>query len=508
MNDAEIKLKVTIESKEAERNIEKFKKTLDETGKKIGTTGKSLTKNLTLPLLAAGTAAGGLALKTASLGDELAKTSTKLGVTAEELQDLRYWADRNGVSVSEMERAVGRLNQRVGLAATGNEKYAKGFASLGVSIHDANGNIRDSGEVMNETIEALRNIENPALRSATASEIFGTKLARDLMPALEGTSMSLEEAQTQMSELGRISNEDAAKAEIFTDAMTDMKQEFSMVFMELGMKLIPVMQDVFLPLITDKLIPAMLILAEKIGALFTWFGNLDERFQKIILAGLGFMVVLGPMLVVIGKIVSVVGFLVGVFTKLAAIFKTVGGAIALIMSPLLIKLAIITAIIAAVVWLIRKFVDLGAVGQTIANAFKKAFEKVGEIVGKILGGIRAAIEGVVKAIKGVMDLHKKATQATKKVGGAVVGGVKSGFSAVKSRLPFLDEGTNEVKREGMAYLHAGEAVVPKKYNPAFVGGGTQTINIKMPDISLDGRKVSRTIAPYHTEVIKVGGGNV
>ena len=36
-------------------------------------------------------------------------------------------------------------------------------------------------------------------------------------------------------------------------------------------------------------------------------------------------------------------------------------------------------------------------------------------------------------------------------------------------IPSLNVGTNNVKHEGLAYLHQGEAVVPKKYNPA-VGG--------------------------------------
>ena len=37
-------------------------------------------------------------------------------------------------------------------------------------------------------------------------------------------------------------------------------------------------------------------------------------------------------------------------------------------------------------------------------------------------------------------------------------------------IPKLATGTNYVAGEGLAYLHVGEAVVPKKYNPA-VGGG-------------------------------------
>ncbi|MFM1581208.1 hypothetical protein ABGF48_03255 [Helcococcus bovis] len=37
------------------------------------------------------------------------------------------------------------------------------------------------------------------------------------------------------------------------------------------------------------------------------------------------------------------------------------------------------------------------------------------------------------------------------------------------QIPHLDVGTNYVARDGLAYIHEGEAVVPKKYNPALAG---------------------------------------
>ena len=43
-------------------------------------------------------------------------------------------------------------------------------------------------------------------------------------------------------------------------------------------------------------------------------------------------------------------------------------------------------------------------------------------------------------------------------------------------IPKLRTGTNYVAGEGLAYLHEGEAVVPKKYNPAVGGYGNSAIN--------------------------------
>ena len=46
-------------------------------------------------------------------------------------------------------------------------------------------------------------------------------------------------------------------------------------------------------------------------------------------------------------------------------------------------------------------------------------------------------------------------------------------------IPRLATGTNEVPYEGLFHLHQGEAVVPKKYNPAVGGGYTGELDEKI-----------------------------
>lgn len=45
--------------------------------------------------------------------------------------------------------------------------------------------------------------------------------------------------------------------------------------------------------------------------------------------------------------------------------------------------------------------------------------------------------------------------------------------------PKLETGTNEIPYEGIYHLHPGEAVVPKKYNPALGNGGSEEMNQKL-----------------------------
>ena len=50
--------------------------------------------------------------------------------------------------------------------------------------------------------------------------------------------------------------------------------------------------------------------------------------------------------------------------------------------------------------------------------------------------------------------------------------------------PQLATGTNEIPNEGLYHLHQGEAVVPKKYNPALGNGGSDEMVAKM-DMLID-----------------------
>ena len=216
-------------------------------------------------IAAAGAAAVTGAFKTASYGDELDKTSSRLGVHTDFLQDARYWASQNGIEASTLERATGRLTQRIGDAADGTGKYADAFEGLGVKIHDSNGDLRDSESVMRDTIDALVGIEDPAARSAAAADVFGTRVARDLMPALEDGSLTLEEATEAMDGHGRMTEEQIKASADFTDAWDDVKTSGMSLLRDGFTPVMEFMADRLFPLINDKVVPAIQTFAEWLG---------------------------------------------------------------------------------------------------------------------------------------------------------------------------------------------------------------------------------------------------
>lgn len=213
-------------------------------GKRTANVMKGVGKAVLAGTAAAGAALTGMAVKTAGTADDIHKASQRIGVSTDAYQEMDYWASQNGISQGSMERAVGRLNQRIGRAVDGNEKYSDAFEALGVNVKDTGGNIRDTEDVMADTIQSLSEIEDESMKSAKASEVFGTSLARQLMPALQDGSLSMEEAAEVAQDMGIVMDETAIEAGVaFQDGMDTAKRALSGIVMEIGAEVLPIFND-------------------------------------------------------------------------------------------------------------------------------------------------------------------------------------------------------------------------------------------------------------------------
>ena len=145
----------------------------------------------------------------------------------------------------------------------------------------------------------------------------------------------------------------------------------------------------------------------------------------------------------------------------------------------------------------------------VISKIKSAFTAVGSFIKSVFNGVKNAIvtifstiSGIIKApINGVIWLINKAIGGLNKIKiPSWVPGL-GGKGINIPLIPYLDTGTNYVAREGLAYLHEGEAVVPKKYNPAIGGYGSYnqpiyvTVNADM-DVNKFGKAFVRDIKTF------------
>lgn len=124
-----------------------------------------------------------MTLEAASDVDDLVTQSMVTGLSTKTLQEMQYASEFVDVSVDTMTGSMTKLTRAMASARDGNGETAEAFAQLGVSITDANGNLRSAEDVFYDVIDALGQIDNQTERDAMAMEILG-KSAQDLNPLI------------------------------------------------------------------------------------------------------------------------------------------------------------------------------------------------------------------------------------------------------------------------------------------------------------------------------------
>lgn len=237
---------VFLKSDEAKKGLEGIDEQVSQTNGRLSGMMKTAGKwGATLVNAATAVGAGmfDLTTKATQAANKIAVSAEKAGLSTKAYQELSYWAQQNSLSHSSFDHVVEHLNQSVGRAVDGNEEYAKAFRGLGVELEAGGGKMRATEDIMNDTIGALMEIEDSSLRSAAASDLFGSKLASDLMPVLADSSLSIKEATERAHELGLVMGEDQIiAAQKFQGAWSDVKETMSMVGIQIGLALMPIFQ--------------------------------------------------------------------------------------------------------------------------------------------------------------------------------------------------------------------------------------------------------------------------
>ena len=143
--------------------------------------------------------------------DDILELASKTSIATDTLQELSYMSDLVDVDVSTVAGSMKKLTKSMSSAKSGTGTAAAAFAQLGVSVIDANGELRKSEDVFFDVIDALGGIENEAERDAVSMNIFG-KSATDLNPMIEAGSDALRGFADEAHELGYVLDDDALES--------------------------------------------------------------------------------------------------------------------------------------------------------------------------------------------------------------------------------------------------------------------------------------------------------
>lgn len=268
-----------------------------------------------------------LGTSTASAGAELQDYSDRLGVSAEEIQRWQYIAMQSGLETEQLTKSMSKARDAIGTALTGGSNTAT--TALQALLGDFSKLPQDTSQGFQVIINALANVKDSTLQAYYANEIFGEKLATDLIPLINQGAGTIAQFNNEFEQIGYLSNEQVQSLADFDDQMNIVNGQLALAKNKLGIALLPIVEK-FTEILTEYLVPAIKNVAE-------WFDNLSEPMQNIITGGLMFVAVLSPMLLILSKIVGVIPSLIKMFNALrSAAWKTyagiaaVGGALGLV----------------------------------------------------------------------------------------------------------------------------------------------------------------------------------
>lgn len=181
--------------------------------------------------------------ETAAAAKELQALSSQTGISTRNLQAFQYAEDFIGVSSDQLADSLKDLTTKMADAANGNEETAAKFDQLGVSIYDAQGNLRSSYDVFLDVIDGLGEMSNQAERDALAMSLINES-AQKLNPLIEQGSGSLKKYAAEAENVGYILSNDQLKAlTAVDDAMNRLRLSQEAVTKQISAEFAPYMSD-------------------------------------------------------------------------------------------------------------------------------------------------------------------------------------------------------------------------------------------------------------------------
>lgn len=180
----------------------------------------------------------------AELGDEVDKSSQKLGISAENYQKLSYAMERSGADVESFKKGMINMNSALAEFAEGGENAGAEYAALGVSMTKADGSIKNAEELLLDTVDALANMEDETQRDAAAQKIFGKSMT-ELRPLLNNGSEGIKALMNEAEEYGMVMSNDAVKASVnYKDSLTKLNGTVEGVKTRMVSEFLPALTDV------------------------------------------------------------------------------------------------------------------------------------------------------------------------------------------------------------------------------------------------------------------------
>ena len=321
-------------------------KGLNAVNAKLASWGKSVMKvgGAITGLGAAVSAPLTLAAKTwAESGSEMLEMSERTGASVESLSRLKGVLSLVGLSMEDFRNSFKQLQNAQVNAAQGNEQLQRTFARLGLNPLDLASKPLD--QQLDLLADAFKNVENPALKTAMALDLFGEAGAK-MLPLLNKGAGGLGDARREIEAMRLVmTTEGAERANRLNNSLRFLSATSGELWATLGSAAAPTLEWV------TKLLTQVNVRA------IDWANNNQSLIGTVYAVATG-ATVLGAALTNVG---------LALFGA-AQVGKAVAGVFGLILSPLgLVAVALGAAAVA-----LYKFTSLGDVMRSALGGIMDA----------------------------------------------------------------------------------------------------------------------------------------
>ncbi len=258
---------------------------------------------------------GAVAKKSATLGAEIDDMSQRFGVSAETIQEWEYVAVQCGVGSDVFTKSLVKMRSAMTDLSTGAVSNAsKALQSLGISPNQ----FRTQEEMFDGIVDALSRVQDKTLQTAYANEIFGDKIATEMLPYINTGAEEIKKFKEEFAAMPSLSEEQVKALAELDDTYYRLSETMQYATAQLGAALAPLMERVVV-FIEETVVPALQKLAD-------WFANLNPFVQDLILGGLGILALAAPTLSFLSKIIPKISSLIKYLKSLnSAQLKTAAG---------------------------------------------------------------------------------------------------------------------------------------------------------------------------------------
>lgn len=366
----------------AENVSEKF----DKLGDKFEAAGKKLRGVSTA---AAGIVAGlgAIGVKAASEGAAIDDLAQRLGVSAEKAQEWQYVAVQLGVDAEVFSKAMVKARAAMlDLDSGKTNEQAKAMETLGLSMSE----FGSQEEMFDGVMGALSGLDDKTKQAALANEIFGDKIANQLLPYLNAGQDAVNGLKEEWASLGGMSNEQVAELAVLDDMIYRVKTAFKNLSMQIGTAVMPILEK-GIAFIEEKVLP-------KLRAVVEFVENLSDKTKTMIPIILAVVAAAAPVLTMLGKLSKGVGSIISQLPKLKSALSAISS------HPIILVIGVVVGLLAML------YAKNEAFRESVNNLFTaltSALAPLMEIGGKILSPLIVLLGSLTQTILPLIEIALK-----------------------------------------------------------------------------------------------------